>query len=78
MREDQFADIYKQVYTQVRGSAAAPPRTRSALWAPSRLSAHIGNTLWTLAYWERLERAADPLDGDHGYVKVKNHVTYVL
>ena len=77
VREDEYLDIYKQIYTQVRASGAAP-RTRDALWAPSRLQAHVGNTLWTLGYWERLERAADPLEGNHGYVKVKNHVTYVL
>jgi hypothetical protein len=76
--EDDYADVYQQIYTQVRANAATPQRTRNALWAPSRFAAHVRNALWTLAYWERLERAADPLDGDHGYVKVKNHVTYVL
>ena len=51
-------------------------RTRKSLWSHARMRAHVRNTLWTLQYWRRLHNFEDPLAGDYGFARHKNHVVF--
>jgi|TARA_Y100000389_G_scaffold48338_1_gene43588 hypothetical protein len=58
---------YENLALGIQGNTRIAQRTRESVWTPQRMHAHIGNTLWTLQYWENLDQFLDPLQPGFGY-----------
>jgi len=68
--------VYALLHASATKSLTLSQRTKSSLWQPERMLAHVCNVMWTLAYWTRLHAAPDPLSGNFGYITVKNMVRF--
>jgi hypothetical protein len=67
---------YEHLLKTMLRQVSVAERTRKSLWSRARMRAHVRNTLWTLQYWHKLHEFADPLTGDYGFERHKNHVVF--
>ena len=72
----EAAETYHLLHTTMLRQNTVAERTRKSLWSRARMRAHVRNTMWTMQYWRRLHEFEDPLAGDNGFERHKNHVVF--
>ena len=72
----EAAETYHLLHTTMLRQTTVAERTRKSLWSRARMRAHVRNTMWTMQYWRRLHEFEDPLAGDNGFERHKNHVIF--
>jgi|TARA_B100001094_G_scaffold330950_2_gene397628 hypothetical protein len=68
----QYEDLGRSIYE----NQAIARKTRESIWTPPRMHAHVGNTLWTLQYWENTHEFLDPLLDGFGFRLEQGRVTF--
>lgn len=67
---------YEQLSRNIYDNPCVGKRTREIIWTPPRMHAHIGNTLWTLQYWDNTHDFLDPLIEGFGFRLERDRVTF--
>jgi len=77
--QSPFEDIvsaYDKLCAKIKGNTKIAVRIRDNIWHTQRMRAHVGNTLWTLMYWDTTHNFLDPLQPGYGYTTQNGRVVF--
>jgi hypothetical protein len=76
LTEGNVQGHYKSVINRIKASKTVSPRITSVLWDTERAYAHSLNIVWTMAYWNLLNKFPDQHSKDYGYILDRKGVTH--